>query len=110
MPKLLAIVGPVKAKLIGLACKKLSSEEILDWGLCEEVSLNPYKKATILAKDLLKRPKIPQQMVKESINRLVNKNEVSKKNSDVRNICELDSLLQSKTRGQIKKNKRFIRI
>ena len=33
--------GELKAKLI--SAKKLSSEEILDWGLCEEVSLNPYK-------------------------------------------------------------------
>ncbi len=77
LPKLLSIVGPVKAKLIGLACKKLFSEEILEWGLCEHVSDDPFNNAIHFAKELIKRPKIPQQMVKESINRLVGKDEIS---------------------------------
>ena len=77
LPKLLSIVGPVKAKLIGLACKKILSDEIFNWGLCEDISDNPFKSAKIFARELIKRPKIPQQMVKESINRLVNQEEIS---------------------------------
>ena len=77
LPKLVSLVGPAKAKLIALACKKIYSNEILNWGLCENVSDDPFNNARSFAIELTKRPKIPQQMVKESINRLVNKSEVS---------------------------------
>ncbi len=77
LPKLVSLIGPAKAKLIGLACKKLTSKEILDWGLCEVVVNDPMKNAVEFSKELLKKPKIPQQMVKESINRLVIRDQIS---------------------------------
>jgi len=77
LPKLVSLVGPAKAKLVALACKKISSNEILNWGLCENLSDNPFDNARNFAIELTKKPKIPQQMVKESINRLVNNSEVS---------------------------------
>ena len=88
LPKLLLLVGPVKAKLIALACKKLVAKEILEWGLCEDLSENPFHRAFDFAKELKKKPRISQQMVKESINRLVNQNQVS--------IYEQDQVLLTK--------------
>ena len=69
IPKLVAMVGPSRAKLISLACKKLDSKTFFDWGLCEGVEEDPFDAALKMAKDLSKKPKVPQQMVKESINR-----------------------------------------
>jgi len=69
IPKLVAIAGPSRAKLIALACKKLDAKTFLEWGLCEAIHVNPYVASLKMAKELSKKPKIPQQMVKESINR-----------------------------------------
>jgi len=88
LPKLLSLVGSAKAKLIALACKKLVAKEILEWGLCEDVSQDPFQSALEFAKELNKKPRVPQQMVKESINRLINQNQIS--------IYELDQVLLTK--------------
>ena len=69
IPKLVSLVGPAKAKLIALACKKLDSKTFYDWGLCEKLEQNPFLSAFNMAKDMAKKPLVAQQMVKESINR-----------------------------------------
>ncbi|HIG09782.1 MAG TPA: enoyl-CoA hydratase/isomerase family protein [Alphaproteobacteria bacterium] len=77
IPKLVSLVGPSKAKLFALACKKLDSSTSLQWGLCDEIAKNPFTLAKQFLLDLSKKPIVAQQMVKESINRQVNINEVS---------------------------------
>ena len=69
IPKLVSLVGPAKAKIIALACKKLDSKTFYNWGLCEQLEHNPFEAAFNMAKDMSKKPSVAQQMVKESINR-----------------------------------------
>ena len=77
IPKLVSLVGPAKAKLFALACQKIDAETALKWGLCEEVTKDPFKYAKKFLKDLSKKSIVAQQMVKESINRQVNINSIS---------------------------------
>ena len=77
IPKLVSLVGPAKAKLITIACKKIDSKTALNWGLCEEIAKDPFKHAKNFLKDLTKKPIVAQQMVKESINRQVAINTIS---------------------------------
>jgi enoyl-CoA hydratase len=88
IPKLVSLVGPAKAKLFALACKKIDADTALNWGLCEEITKDPFKLAKSFLNDLAKKPIVAQQMVKESINRQVAINEVS--------ILEQDQVLLTK--------------
>ena len=69
IPKLVAMVGPSKAKRIVLACEKINAKMSLEWGLCESIDGDPFNIALKMANDLAQKPKVPQQMAKESINR-----------------------------------------
>ena len=69
IPKLVAMVGPSKAKLMVLACKKINAKMALEWGLCESIDDDPFNIALKMANELAQKPKVPQQMAKESINR-----------------------------------------
>ena len=69
IPKLVAMVGPSKAKLMVLACKKINAKMALEWGLCESIDDDPFNIALKMANDLAQKPSVPQQMAKESINR-----------------------------------------
>ena len=77
IPKLVSLVGPSRAKLFALACKKLDAKRLIEWGLCEEVTDDPLVTSKQFIKDIIKKPMVAQQMVKESINRQVNINQIS---------------------------------
>ena len=77
IPKLVSILGPSKAKLITIACKKLNAKTLSEWGLCEEISDNPLISSTEFLEEIILKPLVAQQMVKESINRLTNLNQIS---------------------------------
>lgn len=77
IPKLLSLIGPTKTKLFTLACKKLDTNTLVEWGLCEEISENVFSASRSFLKGIIEKPSVAQQMVKESINRLVNLNQIS---------------------------------
>ena len=77
IPKLVSLVGPAKAKIITIACKKIDAKTALNWGLCEEIAKDPFEHAKKFLKGLAKKPIVAQQMVKESINRQVITNTIS---------------------------------
>ena len=77
IPKLVSLVGPSRAKLFALACKKLDAKRLIEWGLCEEITDDPLVASKQFIKDIIKKPTVAQQMVKESINRQVNINQIS---------------------------------
>jgi len=77
IPKLVSLVGPSRAKLFALACKKLDAKRLIEWGLCEEIIDDPLVASKQFIKDIIKKPTVAQQMVKESINRQVNLNQIS---------------------------------
>lgn len=69
LPRVGNLVGPARAKLIGALARRVDAETALDWGLCEEVADDPMAAALALAGEIAERPRISQQMVKESVNR-----------------------------------------
>ena len=77
IPKLVSLVGPSRAKLFALACKKLDANTLIEWGLCEKITEDPLIVSKELLKEIIKKPIVAQQMVKESINRQVNFNQIS---------------------------------
>jgi enoyl-CoA hydratase len=77
IPKLVSLVGPSRAKLFALACKKLDANTLIEWGLCEKITEDPLIVSKELLKEIIKKPIVAQQMVKESINRQVNLNQIS---------------------------------
>lgn len=70
LPRLARLVGPARAKLIAGLCRRVDAETALDWGLCEEVSDDALAAALAMAADIATKPRVAQQMVKESVNRL----------------------------------------
>tara|TARA_B100001996_G_scaffold11608_1_gene9707 strand:+ start:44 stop:769 length:726 start_codon:yes stop_codon:yes gene_type:complete len=77
IPKLVSIIGPSKAKLVTIACKKIDTKTLIEWGLCEEISDNPSQTSKEFLKKIILKPLVAQQMVKESINRQSNLNQIS---------------------------------
>jgi enoyl-CoA hydratase/carnithine racemase len=71
LPRLTRLVGPARAKLIAALCRKVDAETALAWGLCEEIADDPVAAALALAGEIAAKPRVAQQMVKESINRAV---------------------------------------
>ena len=61
--------GRPRAKLIGALARRIDAETALAWGLCEEVADDPMAAGRALAAEIEERPRISQQMVKESVNR-----------------------------------------
>ncbi|MEP4379176.1 MAG: enoyl-CoA hydratase/isomerase family protein [Alphaproteobacteria bacterium] len=70
LPRLARLVGPARAKLIAGLCRKVNAATALDWGLCEEVSDDTLAAALEMAAEITAKPRVAQQMVKESVNRL----------------------------------------
>ncbi len=77
IPKLVSLVGPTKAKLITIACERIKSDKLIEWGLCEELAINPLNISKEFLKKIILKPLVAQQMVKESINRQSNLNQIS---------------------------------
>ncbi len=63
------LVGPARAKLIGALSRRVDAETALAWGLCEQIDQDPLRAAHRMAAEIVEKPRIAQQMVKESVNR-----------------------------------------
>jgi len=70
LPRLVRLVGPPRAKLIAALCRKIDAETALAWGLCEAVADDALAAALAMADEIAAQPRVAQQMVKESINRI----------------------------------------
>lgn len=70
LPRLARLVGPARAKLIAGLCRRVDAATALEWGLCEEVSDDTLAAALTMAAEITAKPRVAQQMVKESVNRL----------------------------------------
>ncbi|CAN0432822.1 unnamed protein product [Discosporangium mesarthrocarpum] len=71
LPRLVRLVGPARAKLVAALCRKIDAETALAWGLCEDIADDPVAAALVMAAEVAAKPRVAQQMVKESINRAV---------------------------------------
>jgi enoyl-CoA hydratase/carnithine racemase len=69
LPRLVRLVGPQRAKLIAAVARKVDAETALAWGLCDEVADDAQAAALALANEIASKPRVAQQMIKESINR-----------------------------------------
>ena len=69
LPRLGDLIGPARTKLIGALCQKIDASKAMNWGLCEDVGEDPMSLARNLAVEILSKPRMAQQMVKESVNR-----------------------------------------
>ncbi len=70
LPRLVRLVGPARAKLIAALCRRVDAGTALAWGLCEEIAEDPVAAAITMAQEIAAKPRVAQQMVKESINRV----------------------------------------
>ncbi len=70
IPRLIALVGPAKAKRICLLCEKLDAQSAFDWGLLEEVAPpgGAVETAVGLATQVNAQPDVAVRMIKEAIN------------------------------------------
>ena len=69
LPRLGDLIGPARTKLMGALCQKIGATKALNWGLCEDVGEEPMSLARSLALEIGSKPRMAQQMVKESVNR-----------------------------------------
>jgi len=74
IPRLVALVGPARAKRIVMLCEKMPARQALDWGLCEEVAPagGALEKALELAAKALEMPPVIMSMSKQAINATAN--------------------------------------
>lgn len=70
LPRLERLVGPARAKLIAALARRIDAGTAHDWGLCEEVSDDTLAAALAMAAEITSKPRVAQQMIKESVNRL----------------------------------------
>ncbi|NKB48049.1 MAG: enoyl-CoA hydratase/isomerase family protein [Alphaproteobacteria bacterium] len=69
LPRLVRLVGPQRAKLIAAVARKIDAETALAWGLCEAMADDVQAAALEMAVEIATKPRVAQQMIKESINR-----------------------------------------
>lgn len=69
LPRIGDLVGPARAKLIGALSRKIGSGVALEWGLCELVENDSMGAALKMASEICEKPRVAQQIVKESVNR-----------------------------------------
>ena len=76
IPRLVALVGPARAKRIVMLCEKMPAQQALDWGLCEELSAKggAVEKAMELARTACEMPSVIMTMSKQAINATANAN------------------------------------
>ncbi len=70
LPRLVRLVGPQRAKLIAALARKVDAETAQSWGLCEAVADDVQAAALEMAAEIVDKPRVAQQMIKESVNRL----------------------------------------
>lgn len=70
LPRLIALVGPARAKRICILCERMASEQAHDWGLVEEIAPDGQvvAKALELARLAVSMPAPAVRMVKEAVN------------------------------------------
>jgi enoyl-CoA hydratase len=76
IPRLVALVGPARAKRIVMLCERMRPEQALAWGLIEEIADTgkAVDKAMELARAALEMPPVIMTMTKQAINATANAN------------------------------------
>lgn len=76
IPRLVALVGPARAKRIVMLCEKMSPSHAMEWGLIEEIAPAgaAVDKALELARAACKMPPVIMTMSKQAINATANAN------------------------------------
>jgi enoyl-CoA hydratase/carnithine racemase len=76
IPRLVALVGPARAKRIVMLCEKMGAAQALDWGLVEEVTPpgGAVDKALEMARAACTMPPVIMTMSKQAINATANAN------------------------------------
>ena len=76
IPRLVALVGPARAKRIVMLCEKMPAAQALEWGLVEEIAPKggAVDKAMELARAACKMPHVIMTMSKQAINATANAN------------------------------------
>ncbi|MCG8548529.1 MAG: enoyl-CoA hydratase/isomerase family protein [Alphaproteobacteria bacterium] len=76
IPRLVALVGPARAKRIVMLCEKMPAAQALEWGLVEEVAPKggAVDKAMELAHAVCEMPHVIVTMSKQAINATANAN------------------------------------
>jgi enoyl-CoA hydratase len=76
IPRLVALVGPARAKRIVMLCEKMGAEQALNWGLVEEITPpgGAVDKALELARTACTMPSVIMTMSKQAINATANAN------------------------------------
>ncbi len=71
LPRLVALVGPARAKKFSIFCEDLPASEAALWGMVDEVAAKggAFASAETWAAKVLKLPPVPVRMSKEAINR-----------------------------------------
>jgi enoyl-CoA hydratase/carnithine racemase len=74
IPRLVALVGPARAKRIVMLCERMGPEQALAWGLIEEIADDgaAVTKALDLAQAATKMPAVIMTMTKQAINATAN--------------------------------------
>ncbi|HEY7365138.1 MAG TPA: enoyl-CoA hydratase/isomerase family protein [Methylomirabilota bacterium] len=74
IPRLIALVGPARAKRIVMLCEKMGPEQALAWGLIEEIADDgrAVDKAMELAQAAIRMPPVIMTMTKQAINATAN--------------------------------------
>ena len=72
LPLIVHLVGPARAKRLVAGAEWLEAQQLLDWGLLDEISAgdSPLPLATQWAERYAEKPPIAVQMIKQSINKL----------------------------------------
>jgi enoyl-CoA hydratase len=76
IPRLVALVGPARAKRIVMLCERMGPEQALAWGLIEEIADTgkAVDKAMELVRAALEMPPVIMTMTKQAINATANAN------------------------------------
>ncbi|MHA1569959.1 MAG: enoyl-CoA hydratase/isomerase family protein, partial [Alphaproteobacteria bacterium] len=76
IPRLVALVGPARAKRIVMLCEKMGADQALEWGLIEEIAPagGAVDKALELARAACAMPPVMMTMSKQAINATANAN------------------------------------
>lgn len=76
IPRLVALVGPARAKRIVMLCERMSAAQALDWGLVDEVapSGGAVDKAMEMAEAACANPPVIMTMTKQAVNATANAN------------------------------------
>ena len=74
IPRLVAQIGPARAKQYVMLGHRITAAQALDWGLCEEVVDDgaSLDRALLLAQEIEGLPPLPARMTKQAVNAVAN--------------------------------------